>query len=103
MDRLTKQLEHAKAENDSQQIDSISREIEKRKIEYAGKQLTKTMAKPTYFNSGCCCFPDGDLTGIEIADGFIRLVKWKTGKDKSTRVVLEESPLFFLFDLISSE
>jgi len=103
MDRLTKQLEHAKAENDSQQIVSIASEIEKRKAEYAGKQLTKTMAKPTYFNSGCCCFPDGDLTGIEIADGFIRLVKWKTGKDKSTRLVLEESPLFYLFDLISSE
>jgi hypothetical protein len=24
---------------------------------------------PTYFNSGCCCFADGDITGIEIAEG----------------------------------
>ncbi len=32
--------------------------------------------KPSYFNTGCCCFSDGDITGIEIADGFIRLVKW---------------------------
>ena len=22
--------------------------------------------KPCYFNTGCCCFPDGDITGFEI-------------------------------------
>ena len=103
IDRLSKQMELAKAENNTEQIALINKEIEKRKEEYAGKQIVKTMAKPTYFNSGCCCFSDGDLTGIEIADGFIRLVKWKTGTDNSTRTVLEESPLFYLFDLISSE
>jgi predicted phosphodiesterase len=48
----------------------------------------------TYFNSGCCCFDDGDITGIEIADGCIRLIKWKYGKGKkSERTVLEESKL----------
>jgi hypothetical protein len=31
---------------------------------------------PTYFNTGCCCFPDRDVTGLEIADGQIRLVRW---------------------------
>lgn len=34
------------------------------------------MAIPCYFNTGCCCFIDGDITGIEIADGEIRLVRW---------------------------
>jgi predicted phosphodiesterase len=48
----------------------------------------------TYFNSGCCCFDDGDITGIEVADGCIRLIKWKYGKGKtSERLVLEESKL----------
>jgi len=32
--------------------------------------------KPCYFNSGCCSFTDGDITGIEIADRQIRLVRW---------------------------
>ncbi|MBX7256049.1 MAG: metallophosphoesterase [Candidatus Hydrogenedentes bacterium] len=32
--------------------------------------------KPCYFNSGCCCFSDGDITGIEICDGSIQLVRW---------------------------
>jgi UDP-2,3-diacylglucosamine pyrophosphatase LpxH len=32
--------------------------------------------KPSYFNTGCCCFSDGDITGIEIAEGKIALIKW---------------------------
>jgi hypothetical protein len=98
IDRLAKQLDKAKSQNDVARIAEIESELGKRKKEYEGKTIVKTMAKPTYFNTGCCCFPDGDLTGIEIEDGYIRLVKWKTGTDKSTRVVLEESPLFYLFD-----
>jgi predicted phosphodiesterase len=47
----------------------------------------------TYFNSGCCCFDDGDITGIEIADGCIRLIKWAYSKKASTRMVLEECKL----------
>ncbi|MGC9520275.1 MAG: metallophosphoesterase [Anaerolineae bacterium] len=32
--------------------------------------------KPCYFNVGCCCYDDGDITGIELADEEIRLVRW---------------------------
>ncbi|MEJ2050005.1 MAG: hypothetical protein P8Y60_09245, partial [Calditrichota bacterium] len=32
--------------------------------------------KPCYFNTGCCSFPDGDITGLEIENGKIRLVRW---------------------------
>jgi hypothetical protein len=103
IDRLAKQLEKAKAINDQALINSIQTEIEKRKKEYEGKKFVKTMAKPTYFNSGCCCFRDGDLTGIEIENGFIRLVKWKYDGKKRTRLVLEESPLFYLFDIINAD
>jgi hypothetical protein len=37
---------------------------------------TYTLKTPCYFNAGCCCFADGDVTGLEIADGEIRLVRW---------------------------
>lgn len=33
--------------------------------------------KPCYFNSGCCSFADGDITGLELSDGEIRLIKWQ--------------------------
>ena len=49
--------------------------------------------KPTYFNTGCCCFSDGDITGIEIDDGYIRLIKWHSDNGTSNRKVLEEITL----------
>ena len=45
---------------------------------------------PVYFNTGCCCFDDGDVTGIEIADGSIRLVKWYDVENGTEKIVLEE-------------
>ncbi|HEX6223335.1 MAG TPA: metallophosphoesterase [Chryseolinea sp.] len=45
---------------------------------------------PTYFNTGCCCYSDGDITGIEIADKGITLVKWKKGENTGVRTVLEK-------------
>lgn len=48
----------------------------------------------TYFNTGCCCFDDGDITGIEIESDCIRLIKWRYSAGKqSERLVLEESKL----------
>ena len=49
--------------------------------------------KPSYFNTGCCCFNDGDITGIEIANGSIRLVKWHSDNNVPARAVLEEKSL----------
>lgn len=49
--------------------------------------------KPSYFNSGCCCYNDGDITGIEIANGNISLIKWHWNINKSQRTVLEEVSL----------
>ena len=49
--------------------------------------------KPSYFNTGCCCFNDGDITGIEVAGGFIRLIKWHTNNGIPQRFVLEEKQL----------
>jgi len=102
IDRLAKQLDKAKAANDSGQVAALQQELDRRKQEYAGKKLVKTMARPSYFNTGCCCFSDGDLTGIEIDRGFIRLVKWKAEDNTGKRIVLEESPLFYVFDQLEA-
>lgn len=57
---------------------------------------TRNEIKPSYFNTGCCCYNDGDITGIEIAEGYIRLIKWYMENDISQRVVLEEKLLTVL-------
>ena len=48
---------------------------------------------PCYFNTGCCCFPDGDVTGLELAEGMIRLVRWPTDDEAPARKVLVEDEL----------
>ena len=62
-----------------------------------GKNVTpdgvKKKLKPSYFNSGCCCYNDDDITGIEIASGKISLIKWHWETTTSKRVVLEEVEL----------
>ena len=45
--------------------------------------------RPVYFNTGCCCFSDGDITGIEIAEGSIRLIKWFSNNGHPDRKILE--------------
>jgi len=39
------------------------------------------LERPNYFNTGCCSFGDGDVTGIELSDGHIRLVRWPCDPD----------------------
>jgi predicted phosphodiesterase len=94
IDRLMKQLERAEEAGDTDLVTQLKSDLAKRQAEYAGKKFVKTMAQPTYFNTGCCCFEDGDITGIELSEGFIRLIKWEEGQRK----VLEESPLYYLFE-----
>ena len=45
-------------------------------VERLRHQRPYKLKAPCYFNSGCCAFGDGDITGIEIAGGRIALVHW---------------------------
>lgn len=95
LETLYKKLGVAKEANDLATINVIEAEIQLKKLK--GQRLPDfTAYQPTYFNSGCCCFNDGDITGIEIADNKIRLIKWEYGDDKQQlpgRVVLDETDL----------
>lgn len=93
LERLYRQLEQAKTQTDEDAIRKIEAEIPRRKREYSFVNQSFTNMKPSYFNSGCCCFDDGTITGIEISDGFIRLIKWRLQDGKPERVVAEEEKL----------
>ena len=101
IDKLNQQLHQAIRQNDTLAINSINNELEARKQEYAGKQEGIKKSKPSYFNTGCCCFEDGDITGIEISEGFIRLIKWHEINTIPQRIVLEEAGLEYVFDQLS--
>jgi UDP-2,3-diacylglucosamine pyrophosphatase LpxH len=55
------------------------------------------MDKPCYFNTGCCCFTDGDVTALEIADGSFRLVRWPDDDGNPQRHQLASEPVRAVF------
>lgn len=64
-------------------------------IERIGTDLefARAQEQPCYFNTGCCSFSDGSLTGIEIVRGAIRLVRWSGPKGHARREVLARAKL----------
>ena len=56
-------------------------------------------AKPCYFNAGSCTGEDGSITGIEIADGEVRGVRWyQTPHDPKFEISFRR-PLAEVFEL----
>jgi len=55
---------------------------------------------PVYFNTGCCRFSDGDITGIEVEMGDLRLIKW-SGRPSQRRTVLESGKIADLFQMLA--
>ena len=53
--------------------------------------------KPSYFNTGCCAFLDGDITGLEFSEGEIRLVRWPDNEDSPKPQVLARATLKDVF------
>jgi predicted phosphodiesterase len=53
--------------------------------------------KPSYFNTGCCAFLDGDVTGLEFSNGEIRLVRWPDDEDRPLPKVLATAKLKDVF------
>ena len=50
------------------------------------------LAKPCYFNTGCCCYEDGDITGLEVAGGEICLIRWPNeAGDAESHVLARDS------------
>ena len=55
------------------------------------------LKKPSYFNTGCCAFTDGDVTGLEISDGEIKLVRWPDDEDRPKPKILVRADLKQVF------
>jgi hypothetical protein len=76
------ELEWARAEAGSVRIEGVG-ELE---------SSVGNRSRPCYFNTGCCSFKNGEITGIEIADGQIRLIRWAEDLvDPADRVIEHQS------------
>ena len=81
-------------------------ETEQRWIEQEiGGRVELPGEKPCYFNTGCCSFSDGSITGIEIEDGEIRLIRWRSSSQPDSapaRKILFAAPLADVFKAVGS-
>jgi UDP-2,3-diacylglucosamine pyrophosphatase LpxH len=77
LSKLEQDLEQARTAGDTARVAELRAQLElsrARSRERDGRGVS--LGKPSYFNTGCCSFSDGDVTGIEIAFGRIKLVRW---------------------------
>lgn len=100
LERLYRKFQSALSKEDTEQVKELRAQIIKIERNFSAVAIDYLIMKPYYFNTGCCCFNDGDITGIEIADGYIRLVKWELKDGQSQREVLENISLTELFTKI---
>jgi UDP-2,3-diacylglucosamine pyrophosphatase LpxH len=56
---------------------------------------------PCYFNTGCCSFGDGDVTGLEIDAGQIRLVRWPNDAGEPLPKVLASADLAEVLEAVA--
>jgi hypothetical protein len=64
---------------------------EQERIRHQGPR--PNLKSPCYFNTGCCSFGDGDITGIEIGRGWIQLIHWESKPDVQPRTLGKALPL----------
>jgi predicted phosphodiesterase len=91
IESLYRQLLFAQEVKDESMTASLEKEIATRRFEYTHVSQDYIKMKPTYFNSGCCCYSDGDITGIEIQEDCIRLIKWHSKDGTPQRIILNDS------------
>ncbi len=75
-DELRAAIEVARAAGDAAKAAALRAELEYALTAQRRPDRATVVDPPCYFNTGCCSFPDGDVTGLEIADDEIRLVRW---------------------------
>jgi hypothetical protein len=73
---LEEALRRAVAAGDAAAAAAVRAELEYARTSLRRPDTALRVSPPCYFNTGCCSFPDGDVTGLEIADGELRLVRW---------------------------
>ena len=61
------------------------------------------LERPSYFNSGCCSFGDGDVTGLEFSEGRVRLVRWLDNDGKPTFHELAGADLRSMFGRLAGD
>lgn len=63
------------------------------KLRRSEKYEPPELKRSSYFNTGCCSFGDGDVTGLDFSDGKVHLVRWLDNSGDPRPEVLKERDL----------
>jgi hypothetical protein len=87
------ELEEARRKGHADAVPELRSELELIRAEgRRGDPPPQPIQPPCYFNTGACSFADGDVTGLEIADGEVRLVRWlDDNADPKPKVLTKDS------------
>ena len=107
VDKLAAKLEKARANGaGEQQLAEMCSELEgvKAVLRRKGYPAPETDEPPCYFNGGCCCYPDGDVTCLELdgAADAIRLMRWPRDKPTPQDPPPAEQSLRLLFKQVAA-
>jgi hypothetical protein len=61
----------------------LERDLERAEAE---TPLERGFLKPCHFDTGCCCYADGSIVGLELSEGQIRLMRWRPGGDNPEKL-----------------
>jgi hypothetical protein len=90
------------------QVGELSAELEwirAQQLSEPGQEGEREKKAPRYFNTGCCCFTDGKITGLELIYGQIRLIRWPNNEGKPRPTILapdKSKPPVLLRDLLTA-
>lgn len=94
-------LAEDKREDEMKRVEELTSELERLESTLTPQERRESEPLenplPCYFNTGCCCFEDGDITGIELSEGGIRLVRWPDDEGNPRGKVLESASLKDVF------
>jgi len=92
---LREELEAARqSEERSSEVPGLRAKLEHARAAVDYYDDPEPVDPPCFFNTGCCSFSDGDVTGVELAAGEIRLVRWSKFSGQAEPEVLQCLPLF---------
>jgi UDP-2,3-diacylglucosamine pyrophosphatase LpxH len=98
IEKKRKQIQdHPTDQNLKDELYYLVSQLEFSRAKSNGKASLACGDKPWYFNSGCCSYSNGTITGIEISGGSISLVRWPDYEGKTKKVELRQFGLKDLF------
>lgn len=102
-DLVEKELTAARNSNDEMMTAALRAELEYIRAEDSFTALSENgPMKPCYFNTGCCSYGDGDITGIEFYDGIIRLIRWPDDNGRPIQKIMRQAKLADIIQSLKS-